>query len=198
MAVALANAILGKRRDKILSILFLIGYFGTLASVSTLALKLIVSVVAVILFYFFQTRDEKSPFLFNDFFVLSAGFLLLTGIWSFSYFFSPHWWVVMILTFVLFFVFMHRIYSRVAVLGADALLWALIAALLMAEVAWAALHLPVHFLTSAVLNFGVFYLVYQFSSLHFAGKLAKNKVYFHALLIGIVVILSLTSSPWRP
>ncbi len=192
------NTIVGKRKRNVLSILFLVGYFGTIASISSFAIKLFVAIAAAFFFYLHETYDLKRRFLFEDFFELSSGFLLLTFVWSFSYFFSPHWWVVMILTFVFFSVFAFQMFLRWGVLAADAFLWALISALLMVEVSWTVLHLPVHFLTASVASFGVFYLLYQISLLYFTGTIAKNKIYFHAILITVAVILSLISSPWRP
>lgn len=183
----------------ILPVLFIIGLWGTAAATSSQAVKIFVMVSSVLFFYSYQIHLPRRPSIFEeDFFSLLSGFLLLIFVWSLNFFFTPPAWSVTLLIFALFFAFFWQVFHKLRPFPRESTLWALICSLILIEISWGLLFWPVHFLTAAVVNFSVFYLLYMLGRLYFYSRLTKKKVYFQAALILVVLVFSLLSSSWRP
>lgn len=183
----------------ILPAFFMIGLFGTTAGISSLFLRICLGLLAAGLFYSYQIYlGEPLPAFLEDLFVLSTAFLLSIFLWSLNFFYSPPAWGTLLLSSVLFFPVFFQSFYKLEKGRGRAILLALVAILLISESAWVILFLPLHFLTAAVMQFGVFYTIYMLSLAHFSGRLTRKKVYFHVGLILIVLGISLLSSPWQP
>ncbi|MBX4191770.1 MAG: hypothetical protein KW804_03155, partial [Candidatus Doudnabacteria bacterium] len=74
----------------------------------------------------------------------------------------------------------------------------LLIAMVITEITWALSFWPTHFFVNAVVLFCAFYLLWLFSFSAFFGKLTKQKVYWQLTLIAIVLILTLSTTAWRP
>jgi len=185
--------------DAGLPVLFLFGYFGTLAAVSAPSMKVVVAALGAGIFYLFELYlPSTHPRAVGEVTVLTTGFLFQVTLWAGNFFFLLPWWALMCAVFtfssgLFFLMFVYRdLYRK------NALFWALICALVQVEIAWAVFFWPVHFLTAAVTNFACFYILFIVSSMHFEGRLHKKGVYFQIILILIVLLMSLLSSPWSP
>lgn len=178
--------------------LYLLGLAGILAAISLEAVKILVALLALGLFFLRQLSfPHRPPVFVEELFPLAAGFVLLVSIWAGNFFFTPPWWAISLLTFFLFILVFRQIFFELNFPPRAAWIWSLVSTLILVEVAWATLFWPVYFLNAAVVNFAVFYLLAVLTKLHFAGRLTSKKVYFQTAIILLVVLTSLLSSPWR-
>lgn len=183
----------------VLAPLFLLGYFGVVAGISNLVLKIFFSVAAAVLFFAFSVKDNKKRLnALEDIFTLVAAFFVLVFVWSIDLYFRPPWWANLLEFFGFFLLFFWQMFYKLGARGIENVVYALSSTLIIVEIGWTALFLPVHFLTAAAISFAFFYIIYTFSNLYFMGKLSTNKIYFHLVLILIVVLSSLASSAWQP
>ncbi|MDP3993713.1 MAG: hypothetical protein U1C57_00155 [Candidatus Doudnabacteria bacterium] len=183
----------------ILPTIYLVGFFGTVASLSSLGMRLFLALGAVFLFYVYQIYfPTVPPLLVEETVSLAAGFMALLTVWSVNFFFTPAWWLLSSLTLIVFFPMFFQAFYKMGRAGLDCILLSLIASLIMVETAWAILFMPVYFLTAAVVNFSAFYLIYVLSGMYFAGRLTAKKVYFQTGLILLFLLISFISSPWKP
>lgn len=74
----------------------------------------------------------------------------------------------------------------------------LITALSVMELAWGVMLWPTHFFVNTVVVFCAFYLLWLFGFSSFFGKLTVKKVYWQLALVGIVLILTLSTAAWKP
>lgn len=209
LAVAVSIANLGgtKRNTQarfsgffaILPAVYVLGLFGTIAATSALGTKMFLAIAGAVLFLFYEWDFPKKPLLsFEEIYTLSAAFLVLTALWAGSFFLHLPWWAVMLAAFVIFYLLFWQGFHKMNILKSDTILWALISALIMAEIVWAISFWPVYFLTAAAVSFAGFYLVYILSDLHFKGALSAKQVYFQIAIILVVLLFSLLSSSWQP
>lgn len=190
------------RRDYqllILPVLFLCALFGTVGAISPLGIKIFLTILGTLLFYIYQLYfPHRPPSFLEEVFAIGTGFLLLSFTWAINFFFSLPWWSVSLLTFFVFFLLFWQAFSKMRLMSTQILIWSWINALILSEISWVALFLPVHFLTAAALSFGVFYLLYMLSYLHLQRRLTKKKIYFQTAIILVVWLASLLSSSWQP
>jgi hypothetical protein len=71
-------------------------------------------------------------------------------------------------------------------------------ALVCAQVIWGLLFWPTHYLTSAIVLFMIFYLLWIFSFSAFFGKLSIKKIYWQLALAAFVLGLILATAAWQP
>ncbi len=57
---------------------------------------------------------------------------------------------------------------------------------------------PTHFFVNTVVLFCLFYLMWLFAFSAFFGKLSRQKIYWQASLVAVVLILTLATAAWRP
>jgi len=204
VVILLANYFWLRRNERravflLLPALFSLGAFGILATVSGLGFKVIIALALALLFYFYQLRYPVSHSTsLEEVFNLVTALVLLVFLWALSFFFNLSWWGLLMITFILFFLLFWQAFYKIGKQSTELSLWTLLSAILVVEVSWAVLYLPVHFLTSSVVVFSAFYLIYMFSRLYQKDKLSRDKIYFQLGLMGIVLLLSLVSSRWTP
>ena len=170
-----------------------------MAATSFWVAKLIMAVFALGVFFLHQISFPRKPLHFiEEIFTLLAAFFALYVLWAWVFFFTPLWWVVILLTMVIFFPIFFQAFYKMGNVSRLALLNTLVATLIIGETTWAILFTPVYFLTASVMIFSVFYLIYMLGNLHYEGRLNKKKLIFQTSLILTVFILTLLSSPWQP
>lgn len=194
-AVTAVAVFMNFRQKDFFGSLFLLGFFGTFAGVSSLAVKLFLVIAAAALFY---ARARSSKGKVWDVFILASGFLIFTLIWSLNFFFTPNLPVVLILTFILGLALFWDAFYAAGRAGTESLVLAMLCSLILTEVAWALQFLPVHYLTSAAVMFAVFYGIFMTSVLKWQGILSRKKVYFQSSIVVFILLVSLLSSAWRP
>lgn len=178
-----------------LPILYILGLFGTLSAVSSLALKLVLSLAGSGVFYYYQTNFPKArPVLDEEFFTLTTALFVFVSVWSLNFFFRLPWWQVSILMFTTsFFLVLQAFYKMPVPLPG---VWSFVCALILLEIVTAVLYWPVNFMTSAVISFAGFYLCYIFFQLYYMRLLTKKRVYFHLSIIFALIFGSLITSAW--
>lgn len=180
----------------ILPFVFLIGVFGT-AAASPLAGTFFAVLGSYLIYYYYRFFPKAVPVFVEQTVGLYAAFLFAVFLWSLNYFFTLPWWIMVSLAGAGFLVLFWQAFYKMSESPAPAL-GTMVGTLVMAEIFWAMLFWPVHFFTSAVVSFAVFYLVYMLSSLHFARRLSRRKIYFQVSFISVVVLITLLSSSWQP
>ena len=177
-----------------LPLVFLIGLFGTIAAVSSLAVRLFLGVASAFLFYFFSEGVK----VLEEIITLAAVMLSLSFVWAVNFFFIPPGYVLLLLTNVLMSALFWQAFYKMGIRGPNHHLFAAISSLILIEVSWVTWFWPVHFLTAAVVPFSVFYLIYILSEQYFAGRLTRKKVFFQGGMIVVILALSVLSSSWQP
>jgi hypothetical protein len=182
-------------RGLILTILFLSGFFGSMAAVSALPIKLFLGFFGAVILFLGQIYPTKTLL---EILILLTAFLVSLSVWAWNFFFSPSWWVILLVTFGVFYLLFWQEGLKLTAGQAEVRVFPLIASLILVEVAWAILFLPLYFLTEALVSLVVFYAIFEFSKVYFMGGLTKKQVLFHSIIIGIVLGLGLVSSAWQP
>lgn len=184
------------RAHLILPIMFLIGMYGTLAA-GPLVGTFFAVLASYLIYYYYRFFPKTIPVFVEQTTTLFAAFLTAVFLWSLNYFFTPPWWTMVSLASVGFFILFWQTFYKICEPQKVAL-GAVVGTLIMAEIFWAMLFWPVHFFTSAVVSFAVFFLVYVLSDLYFHGRLSRRMIYFQVSLISVVVLITLVSSSWQP
>jgi hypothetical protein len=71
-------------------------------------------------------------------------------------------------------------------------------ALICAQSVWGLLYWPTHYMVNAVVLFCIFYLLWIFSFSAFFGKLSLKKIYWQAVMVGFVLLVTLATAAWQP
>lgn len=176
---------------------FLLGLFGVIPGISDRWFTWLIALISSVLFYIYERGyPQKTARWFEETFSLTAGFLVLTALWSWNYFFTPPWAILVLLTTVLFFFFFLQSLDKQYGSGKNLFLLTLVSTLLVMEIVWVVLFLPVHFFTATVVSFSAFYLIFILGGYHFSGHLTRRRVIFQCTVISLVLFFSLLSSPW--
>lgn len=175
-----------ERKLNLTAIFYVAGLLGSYAVISAGWARVFVAIAGSTLFVLQRLRGAAV----KDVFLLTGSFWLLYFAWAANFYFSPPWWLMLGAAAAVMTAYLWDIVKDPAV--------SIAGGLMMAEVFWVLLFWPADFLTSTVAAFAVFYLFYLFYALHLAGLLNRQRVYFHATVIAIVLVLTLLSSPWQP
>src|SRR3989344_7896768 len=180
-------------------LLYLVGLYGALAAVSSLAIRLLLAAAASVLLFFRIVSFSKTPvWNLNEWFTVGTGALLLLGQWAWNFYFTPAWYLVLFAAASLFFLLFWQAGREQGLFPIRAVEGALVGSLLMVEVTWSLLFWPTHFFTIAAVSFAPFYLIYVLSSLYFTKRLSKRQAYFQIGAVAAMVIIVMLSSPWQP
>lgn len=175
-------------RSSTIPAVFLIGFFGTMAGISPAPARVLVGLLAGALFYFHQILQERKILSLEQTFVIASVLFVSVFVSSLNFFFNVSWPAVTVLNLLFLFAILSSVFS---------LLWALAGALLLTEIFWATLFLPVHFLTGALVQVAMFYLFYTLGWLHQQGHLSKKRIYFHTAMVLFILVLGFLSSSWH-
>ena len=185
----------------VLPVLYLIGLMGTVAASSTSYVRVGVVVIGAYIFYAYQRGfPNRVPQFLEDTFSMLGTFFFLVFVWSLNFFFSLSipGWALMLGVATAFFLNFRQLFYKLGIFARRGSIYALLCALVMAQVTWAILYWPVNFLTASVTSFTLYYLIYTLGTLHFRQNLNRDKLYFQIAIILVVLLFSLISSPWRP
>ena len=177
------------------SVFFLLGLFGGLLAVSALAVKLAMAFAAGVLLYLYKSQKFAASAALDEAVLLSAAALLFATLWGINFYFARPWYILLALIALVFFPFLWQAFYATKA-RTRALELALFTTLIIAETAWPLLFFPTHFLTTALIQLSIFYLIFHFSKLYFTGRLTRSTIYFQAGLAIVVMVLGLLSSPW--
>jgi hypothetical protein len=132
----------------------------------------------------------------NAFFLSATGIFL--GLWAADFFFSPAWWIIIALHFAFTFLFFWTGLSTALVGNYDKLLYSLILALVFAELTWAMLFWPLHFLSLTVVSAALFYSAWSLFRFYLSGSLDRKKIIFYTVFSSVVIIVVFSTAIWLP
>jgi len=137
---------LGKKwSSAVLAFLYLVGYFGVLAGISGNVSRFLIAIAGTGLYLWHQVRYVKNrPAFLEEIFALAATFLVLVSIWEINFFFRPPWWAILAVSFGISFLFFWEMFDRHRKTALERQVYSLSAALIIVEVSWGVLYLPVH------------------------------------------------------
>lgn len=152
-------------------------------------------ILASIIFYMLEVRLGRESHFLQNIFLLSV-FGLYFGMFGFQFYLNLKiWWIVPI-AFVLSYLLSIQGFAGFSLPSKR--YFHLLIAMIATEITWALSFWPTHFFVNTVILFCTFYLLWLFSFSAFFGKLTRQKVYWQLTLIAIVLILTLTTTAWRP
>lgn len=184
----------------ILPCLWIISGIAVASLVSSPILVLAVCTFFLVGFLFIQSVTDPLRILSANleiwFFFSYFGIFL--GIFAVDFYFSPGWWIIMILSFCFNYVFFWLALSSVAAAYRQRTLFAVILSFVFTEIMWAMLFWPLIFFPNALIIASLFYLAWSVTRMHFARILTLDKFLVHAVFILFVQIIVLASSRWLP
>ena len=137
-----------------------------------------------------------SPMTEIQFFFSVVGIYL--GVWAIDFYFSPGWWIVMLLIFVLSYLFFRTVLHFTSASSRQKSLYSLLLAFVFAELGWVMLFWPLHYLPTTLVFSGFFYIAWITSKLHFLKVLNRQKLIVHVVFILVMQVLVLLSAVWLP
>lgn len=174
---------------------FLLGLFGTVAATSSPAVKILLALLSAVLVYFQSATAYQSV---REVFTIATAFLVSLSIWAWNFYFTAPWWSLTLLAFGSYLVIFWACEASFSQADSFQTIWPILAGLLMVEVFWAMLYLPLHYLTMALVTTTVFYALYEFFNLHIRGRLNRMQILFHSVFIIVILMASLLSTAWQP
>ncbi|PIR97116.1 MAG: hypothetical protein COT91_03065 [Candidatus Doudnabacteria bacterium CG10_big_fil_rev_8_21_14_0_10_41_10] len=130
------------------------------------------------------------------FFFSAAGVFL--GIWAFEFYFTPAWWLVLILIFFASFSFYWASYYNVLANLQEKMIYSTVLAFLVTQISWALLFWPLHFVSITVVMLALLYLAWMIGRLHLQGTLKKNAILYHSGFSGLIIFIVVLTSNWIP
>jgi hypothetical protein len=166
--------------------------FTIIASSTVLILYLLgISVI----FYMLEIKLGRESHFLQNVYLLSV-FALYLSMFAVQFYFNLKVWWMIPIAFVMTYLLAIQGFAGFSLPSKK--YFHLLIAIVCTEVAWALSFWPTHYFVNAVILFSFFYLLWLFSFSAFFGKLTRQKVYWQLTLVLIVLILTLTSTAWRP
>jgi len=179
----------------LLPVLFLLAAGGIFAIFTSPQLRLWFLLLAGIIFYLIETNLGKEGYLLQTVFLLSS-FALYVGLFSLHFYLRLNPGLLAVLSFFLT--------GLLAITGFAGFsqpakkYFILLIAAVCAEITLALAYWPTYFMVNAVILFCIFYLLWIFAVSAFFGKLTKEKIFLQLTMIGLVLIIVLSTATWTP
>jgi len=159
---------------------------------------LISSLFFFLIVWSFGVEKRKSIFAFN---ILSLGtiftaFLIYSACWAFYLTFNIPLWSLMIVLILVSFLLFYQIVNLFFSFIAHFWLYLGVFVLIIGEVAWSLSFWPTGHLTAGLILTLVFYLLWEFFSYWFEGRMKKSIILEHLLLCLFIFLLILLKTPW--
>lgn len=175
--------------------IYLIGVTGLFSLIPGSTLRIIFLICAAAVFYLLEIKLGRESHFLQNIYLLSV-IAWYVSLFGFQFYFHLPAVVIVAAVFISTYLFGLQGFAGFS-LPAKKYFY-LILALICAEVAWGLSFWPTHFFINAVVSFSVYYLLWLFAFSAFFGKLSRQKIYWQIILIVILLILSLTTTAWRP
>ena len=137
-----------------------------------------------------------SPMTEIQFFLSVTGIYL--GVWAIDFYFSPGWWIIMLLIFALSYLFFRTALHFTSASSRQKSLYSLILAFVFVEIGWVMLFWPLHYFPTTLVFSGFFYIAWITAKLHFLKVLNRQKLIVHAVFILAMQALVLLTAVWLP
>ena len=179
----------------LLPTIYLLGVGSVVAVISSSTFRLVFLILACILFYALEMRLGKESHFLQNIYLLSV-FAIYLGVFALQFYFNLKVWWVLPLVFGVTYLLSVQGFAGFS-LPAKRYFYLLVA-MVVSEAAWGLLFWPTHFFVNSVVLFCVFYLLWLFSFSAFFGKLSRAKIYWQLTLIGLILLVTLSSAALRP
>lgn len=179
----------------LLPVFFLLGIGGIFVVVTTSASRIAFLLAASVVFYLLESNLGKESHLLQNIYLFSV-FAIFLGIFSAQFYFHLPTLLVVAGTFLITYLLILQGFAGFSLPAKK--YFHVLTAVVCAQVAWGLSFWPTHYFVNAVVLFSVFYLIWIFSFSAFFGKLNWKKAYWQLGLIGLVLLITLTSAAWRP
>lgn len=194
---------LQRKSDSTFLLLPLFFIFASLAAVTVLPrgyLRIMVLALSAVVFFGAELRLRPriaSQLFFDNVFLLST-FGIFLGIWAGEFFLTPAWWIIIGALFLSSLILFWYGFYPSPLPNFEKFVYSLISALILAQAGWALLLLPLHYLTVAVVFTSFFFLIWELTRFHIRGSLTRQKVIFHLVIVGLLVMASFYGAKWLP
>ena len=132
----------------------------------------------------------------NFFFLSSVGIFL--GIWALDFYFTPGWWEIILLVFLSSIFLFWFGFDTTPGEDKEKLFYSFVLAFVFAQLSWALLFWPLHFISLTVVTAGLFYLSWLISRMHLLGILNRKKIVFHSVFSLLIALLVAVTATWLP
>lgn len=179
----------------LLPTIYLIGISSIFAVITSPTLRVVFLIIACILFYILEMKLGRESHFLQNMYLMSA-FALYLGLFAVQFYFNlPAWWTLP-LVFAATYLLAVQGFAGFS-LPAKRYFYLLVA-MVVTEAAWGLIFWPTYFFVNSVVLFCIFYLLWLFSFSAFFGRLTRQKIYWQLTLIGLVLLITLTTAAWRP
>ncbi|OGE81218.1 MAG: hypothetical protein A3E98_02080 [Candidatus Doudnabacteria bacterium RIFCSPHIGHO2_12_FULL_48_11] len=180
----------------LLPVLYLLGVGGVYATVSDIAVKSIFLGGSVIGFYFLERQLGKESHLLQNLYLVSA-FLIYLAIFAMRFYFASLsiWWSLM---FIAFATWLLIVQGFAGITSSSKKYFILATVLAITELALGLILWPTLYFVNAAVVFLVFYLFWLLAFSAFFGKLTPKKIYWQISLVGLALIIVISTAAWQP
>jgi len=179
----------------LLPCLYLLGIGGIFVIIPSVSIRLLFLVASVLVFFLLEANLGKESHLLQNIYLFSV-FAIYLGIFALQFYFHLNTGQTILLVFPFTYLFALQGFSGF-ILPAKKYFVFLIT-LVCTEAAVGLILWPTHYLVNAVVLFSIFYILWMFAFSIFFGKLNLQKIMWQLTLIGIVLVITLSSAVWRP
>lgn len=175
--------------------LYLLGMGSAYVAITHPTLRTIFLVLACLVFYLIQMQlGRESHFLQNVF--LFSAFTIYVGVYALQlYFHLGYVWMTLLVFAVTYLLI---IQGFAGFLLPVKKYFSFLIAFVCAQIAWGLSLWPTYYVVNALITFSVFYVLWIFSFSAFFGKLSKNKIYWQLSLIGLLILVVLATTDFKP
>lgn len=179
----------------LLPVLYILATAGVFSLIPNQTWQIVFLVISCALFFLMEIRLGKESHLLQNIYLMSAFGLFLT-LFALEFYFRLPLYLFAPAVFVVSYILAIQGFTGF-VLPAKKYFYLLLS-LACTEAAWGLTFWPTHFFVGAVVLFCVFYILWLFSFSAFFGKLSRAKIFWQMSLIGIILIITLSTAAWKP
>ncbi len=142
------------------------------------------------------SEDKSKRILANYVVTLICTFFIYSGITGLSVFLNWPAWVTILIISSITFILAYQSFWFAGLLSKEAWFYILILALMVAEIYWCVVILPVGFIALGCVLFSIYFVFLGITQAYLKQELTKKIVWQHLILSAILLIASLSTARW--
>ncbi|OGF01986.1 MAG: hypothetical protein A3I07_02140 [Candidatus Doudnabacteria bacterium RIFCSPLOWO2_02_FULL_42_9] len=178
-----------------LPVIYLMATGSIFVIINSLTIRILFLICISVIFYLLELKLGKESHFLQNVYLLSV-FAIFLSMFAFEFYFDVKVWYIVPISFLISYLLAVQGFAGFSLPSKK--YFHLLIAVVTAEVTWALSFWPTHFFVQGVILFVFFYIMWLFSFSAFFGKLTRQKVYWQLTLAAIVLIVTLSTAPWRP
>jgi hypothetical protein len=179
----------------LLPIIYIVSVACVYSLIPNLVWQEVFLVFAALVFFLMEIRLGRESHLLQNLFLLSS-FGIFLGLFALHYYLQLPTYIFVPLVFIASFILSVQGFTGFQ-LPAKKYFYFL-TAVITTEAAWGLTFWPTYYFVNAVVLFSVFYIIWLFSFSAFFGKLSRAKIFWQLSLVGILLIVVLSTAAWKP